>query len=49
MGHLGEKKAYQIYKLLFARSLVGFGANDIQKVQRTDPTPFGALHLQTYT
>jgi len=21
MGHLGEKKAYQIYKLLFARSL----------------------------
>jgi len=23
MGHLGEKKAYQIYKLLFARSLGG--------------------------
>jgi len=25
MGHLGEKKAYQIYKLLFARSLTACG------------------------
>jgi len=28
---------------------LGFGANNLQKVQRTEPTPFGALHLQTDT
>jgi len=35
MGHLGEKKAYQIYKLLFAAFLTGLPIEKVQEIADT--------------